>query len=160
MRTSDSDDFFKDFPRLRGTQYTEMSPVDARYNCFAWAVGAINCRWDPCYPWFWPRGCPREVTISAFVQAFGTLGYEPCDYGRLETGYDKIVLYMNKGEPTHAARQLRNGRWTSKLGKDVDIEHKVKDLEGPRYGKIAMYFRRPRQKRIATIKRIQPLNSC
>ncbi|MCK4793650.1 MAG: hypothetical protein KAV87_58515 [Desulfobacteraceae bacterium] len=74
------------------------------------------------------------------------VGYEPCNIGRRESGYEKIVLYALKDQPTHAARQLKNGRWTSKLGKNVDIEHKVRDLEGPRYGKVVAYFRRPRQK--------------
>ena len=85
------------------------------------------------------------MTISAFESAFSTVGYKPCSDGRRESGYEKIVLYAEGEQPKHAARQLKNGRWTSKLGKDIDIEHKVKDLEGPCYGKVAMYFRRPEQ---------------
>lgn len=147
MHISNSDEFFTDFPRLKKIPrpFTKASPADPNYNCFAWAVGVNNCRWDPCYPWFWPKGCPREVTISAFVEAFATLGYKSCSHGRREAGYEKIVLYAEKGKPRHAARQLKGGRWTSKLGKDIDIEHKVKDIEGPCYGKVTMYFRRPRQ---------------
>ncbi len=144
MRISNSDEFFRNFPRLKKTTFTETSPADLSYNCFAWAVGENNRRWDPFYPWFWPQGCPREVTISAFVQVFATLGYKPCSDGRRETGHEKIVLYTQKNIPTHAARQLKNGRWSSKLGKDIDIEHKVRDLEGRCYGKVTMYFRRPK----------------
>ena len=32
---------------------------------------------------------------------------------QLEPGFEKIALYAdNSGKPTHAARQLDNGRWT------------------------------------------------
>lgn len=149
MDISDPQKFFEDFPRLKKYPYpfNITSPYDVKYNCFAWAIGENNCRWDPSYGFFWPEECPREVTISAFSQAFATLGYKPCKDGRRETGYEKIVLYANKsGMPTHAARQLKNGKWASKLGKDIDIEHKVKDIEGPCYGEVTMYFRRPKGK--------------
>lgn len=39
------------------------------------------------------------------------------------------------GIPSHAARQLPNGRWTSKCGQAEDIEHDLRDLEGRLYGK-------------------------
>ena len=47
-------------------------------------------------------------------------------------------------EAKHAAKQLYNGRWTSKVGGNVDIEHDLLDLEGPCYGNVVMYFRRPK----------------
>lgn len=146
MDIPNPDEFFEDFPRLKKLPrpFTIKSPVDRKYNCIAWAVGVNDQLWWP-YA-FWPKGCPREETVSAFVQAFATLGYKPCSDGRRERGYEKIVLYATEDDPTHAAKQLSNGWWTSKIGKNVDIEHKIKDLEGPCYGKVAMYFRRPKQK--------------
>ena len=51
-------------------------------------------------------------------------GYAPIgEDGPLQDGYEKIAIYALDGEPTHAARQLDTGRWTSKLGKHEDIEH-------------------------------------
>jgi len=41
----------------------------------------------------------------------------------LESGLEKIALYSMSSIPTHAARQLRDGWWTSKLGPNFDIEH-------------------------------------
>ncbi len=71
---------------------------------------------------------PLEETLSAYIQAYQTLGYEPCDSTDLEDGYEKIVLYINEeGIPTHAAKQLSTGKWSSKLGDLEDIEH---ELEG------------------------------
>lgn len=57
------------------------------------------------------------MTLQSFVLAFEHLGYRVCTSGMLEEGVEKIALYAaSDGEPTHAARQLANGGWTSKLG--------------------------------------------
>ena len=145
MRISDSAQFFNDFPRLDKMPrlFVATSPADVRYNCIAWAFSVTNQWWDPYH--VWPKGCPRELSVGAFVRVFWALGYERCVDGRREAGYEKIALYARGDEPTHAARQLSSGRWTSKLGKSEDIEHRVRDLEGPCYGKVAVYFRRWRQ---------------
>ena len=57
---------------------------------------------------------------------------------------EKVALFVRPdGTPTHAARQLRDGRWTSKLGRDRDISHKmVVDLAGEAYGEPAAYLKR------------------
>jgi hypothetical protein len=56
--------------------------------------------------------------MSAFIQAYKSLGYELCDNSELEAGFEKIAIYATSdGEPTHAARQLSVGLWTSKLGR-------------------------------------------
>lgn len=136
--------FFKAFPILQNNPsvFSITSVPDTKYNCIAWAVGDNDNWWWPSHDTYWPESCPAMETVSAFKLAFATLGYKPCVTGRREKGYEKIVLYAKNNVPTHAARQLKNGRWTSKVGSDVDIEHRVKDLEGPLYGEVAMYFRR------------------
>jgi hypothetical protein len=47
------------------------------------------------------------------------------------------------GIPTHAARQLTSGAWTSKLGNAADIEHELRALEGEIYGVVALILKRP-----------------
>lgn len=47
------------------------------------------------------------------------------------------------GTPTHAARQLENGKWTSKLGQLEDIEHELDGLVGDKYGIVVTILRRP-----------------
>ncbi len=145
MDILDLKQLFRDFPRLNRMPHPFecTSGPDIKYNCIAWATNVNDQWWDPYN--VWPKECPRQVTIPAFVCLFDTLGYEKCDLGRREVGYEKIVLYVMNNKPTHVARQLKNGRWTSKLGKGADIEHRVKDLEGPCYGRAAMYFHRPIQ---------------
>jgi hypothetical protein len=94
---------------------------------------------------FWPANVPREETLEAFVAAFSTLGYSVTEDPSREPGVEKVALYSDRiGTPTHAARQLPNGQWTSKLGKDIDIEHDgLADFppDCP-YGAAAVYLKR------------------
>ena len=84
------------------------------------------------------------MTINAFTQAYQTIGYEVCDRPNLERGFQKIAIYADSaGKPTHAARQLPNGKWTSKLGQDEDIEHEtLEGLTGESYGNVACIMRK------------------
>lgn len=99
--------------------------------------------------YFWPPNVPREITIDAFIRAYGTVGYTVCGEGDLEAGFEKIALYAKRMpwgdvEPTHAARQLPDGTWTSKLGPCEDVNHKtVADVNGPAYGGPVQFLKRP-----------------
>jgi hypothetical protein len=137
------------FPALRGTECRVTSPRDTKYNCIAWAAGDTTQWWWPVVPdplrrFYWPAGVPREETLEAFRQAFATLGYEVCNDDRLEEGYEKVAIFALMGVPRHAARQLPDGRWTSKLGEMEDIEHDLHDLTGMVYGSVALVMKRPR----------------
>jgi hypothetical protein len=59
----------------------------------------------------------------------------------------RIVLYIKDGKPTHAARQLPTGKWTSKLGSDIDIEHDYPEvLNGQDYGIASIFMKRKNEK--------------
>lgn len=94
-----------------------------------------------------PDGIAREVTLQCFCEAYQTLGYQKCASGSLETDSEKIAIYAEHGIPTHAAKQLDDGRWKSKLGKYEDIEHNsVKAVEEYIYGKAVVYMKRRKPK--------------
>ena len=99
---------------------------------------------------YWPPGVPRVVTVEAFLLAYRTLGFRLCYDGALQPRIEKIALY-GKGQPgaeipTHAALQLQNGEWTSKIGQSEDIDHKTAQaVEGPLYGRVICYLSRPRR---------------
>ena len=103
-----------EFPHLAATGYRITSPATRTYNCFAWAAGEDDPWWNPLEPntpYYWPNGVPAELTIAAFIQAYQTVGYEPCESSDFESGFEKIAIYATPdGEPTHAARQLPNGK--------------------------------------------------
>ncbi len=67
----------------------------------------------------------------------------PCEQSEFEQGFEKIAIYVNNmGKPTHAARQLPSGYWTSKLGRWIDIEHTLAGLTESEYGSVAQVLRR------------------
>jgi hypothetical protein len=77
------------------------------------------------------------------VGAFKSLGYQTCDDGSLEAGFEKIALYAIGMMYTHVARQLADGQWTSKLGQLEDITHESPAvIEGSDYGEVLQYIRR------------------
>jgi hypothetical protein len=123
------------------------------YNCFAWAAGDSTARWEPTEGYYWPPGAPREISVDAVIRAFEFLGYEETTGDTLESAYEKVAIFADAdGEPTHAARQLENGGWTSKLGNYEDIEHdRLSELEGPKpcYGKVVRLLRRSRPTPVA-----------
>jgi len=138
-------DFENLFPKLRGSEYQITSPATEVYNCIAWAVGDIGRWWWPdlAKKRYWPAGAARNETLPAFAEAFAALGFARCQDHALEPGIEKIALFADRDGPQHAARQLPNGRWTSKLGEREDIEHALHDLEGIEYGTVALVMRRP-----------------
>ena len=118
------------FPRLQSSEYRVTSPEDAGYNCIAWAAEDNGRRWWPggASGEYWPDGAPCSETLSAFVRAFETLGYVSCLGHDMEAGFQKIAIFVDAtDEPTHAARQLPDGRWTSKLGRLEDVEHHLRE---------------------------------
>jgi hypothetical protein len=133
------------FPGLQTGEYIVTSPRSRRYNCIAWAAGANSGWWWPDEDGlaFWPSE-PREVSLAAFVRAFETMGYQPCESDAPEPGFEKVAIYVGlHGRPTHMARQLATGEWTSKCGRAEDITHSLSDLEGEAYGRVSQVLKRP-----------------
>ena len=133
------------FPDLARTGYRLTSPPDPLYNCIAWAAGFTDAWWwpDPAGFDYWPAGVPRERTLAAFNQALAGVGFSPCPDDSVEPAWEKIAVYATPDGPAHAARQLPNGRWTSKLGPDDDLEHDLDGLCGAVYGSVVQLLRRP-----------------
>lgn len=132
------------FPRLTPNNHRDTSPRDHRYNCIAWAVEDTDHWWQPGEYWQpsdWPRD---DAGIGALENAFRFLGYETCPDGNLEPGFQKVALYAKAGFIyTHAARQLASGKWTSKLGGNIDIEHDTPDaIAGGVYGEVHQFMKR------------------
>lgn len=134
------------FPRLRETPWEVTSPAAADHNCVAWAAGDETRWWWPLGEYYWPPTAPREETVEAFVAAFSSLGYERCDDDdfRADPEYEKVAIYAKHGTPTHMARQLVSGEWSSKCGGLEDITHALDALGGAEYGAPVAVMRRRR----------------
>lgn len=83
-----------------------------------------------------------EESLAAFTKLFAKHGYQVCGDGNPEEGYQKLALFAKDGVPTHAARQLSDGKWTSKIGGHVDVRHTLAAMEGGHYGDVALYFKK------------------
>lgn len=151
------------FPRLNRSQYCVTSKDTEGYNCIAWAAGENwRCWWPinssfytvrkwPETRYYWPDEAPCVESLEAFIKAYELLGYESCENREVEAGFEKIAVYVDiAGTPTHAARQLPSGKWTSKLGDYEDIKHdtlEALETDGvrPAYGKVAQIMKRLHQ---------------
>jgi hypothetical protein len=128
---------------LAADNYRISSPATWDYNCVAWAAGVTDAWWWPLPGRYWPPEVSREETVEAFVAAFATLGYVPVAEDKPDPGIERIALYARAGVPLHAARQLADGWWTSKLGPSVDIEHATADaVGGGEYGEVLVILGR------------------
>lgn len=135
------------FPQLNLASARITSPETPNYNCIAYAAGDTTKWWWPdAYNLnYWPPRAPRVETLPAFQHAFSLLGYQLCADGSLEPAHEKVAIFHRHSSPTHAARQLEHGLWTSKMGQWHDILHTEQCLtSSAEYGDIAFFMRRPR----------------
>ncbi|MBO0348053.1 hypothetical protein J0895_02830 [Phormidium pseudopriestleyi FRX01] len=135
-----------DYPNLLQSGYRLTSPDTIDYNCMAWALEDKSKWWwpDEMEQQYWPPNIKREESLKAFIQVFESLGYKVCETASLEVGFQKVALYADSNRrPTHAARQLDSGIWTSKLGSEEDIEHhELEGLVGEKYGQVAAILKK------------------
>ena len=134
------------FPQLHGASYEITSPATPDYNCIAWAAIDDSRWWEPdgFGLYYWPESAPRQYTLEAYAEAFRWLGFERSGDPTFEQGWEKVAIFADKdGKPTHAARELTNGKWTSKLGTLEDIMHpELEHVSGEHYGKPVLILRR------------------
>ncbi len=136
------------FPGLKSTKYRIASPVNFNNNCLGWALGDTNRWWEKGRGCYWPDEDIPDDAVEGWITVFEFSGYRKTDTSELEPGFEKVAICAKAGEPTHAARQMSSGRWTSKLGWGHDIEHDtLKSLEGLAYGTVAEILKRERKDR-------------
>lgn len=83
--------------------------------------------------------------MTGLISHLSHFGFEQCDSGEAEEGYEKVAIYARNDFWKHAALLRRDGKWVSKLGEDEDIEHDAPDtLEGGTYGTVHCFMKRPR----------------
>lgn len=132
------------FPDLAGSGYEITGEPSRTYNCIAWALGISTRKWD-CNDLnaYWPPSLPRDHWIGTIMLLFAGEGFSVCMDDAPEPGFEKIALYAFVGQFTHVARQLDDGRWTSKLGNAETITHPSPDnLAGGLYGNVHCVMRR------------------
>lgn len=132
----------REFPRLTAANHRVTSPATPNYNCVAWAAGDTGHWWQPGSYWPVERSA-HDFGVDVLEAAFASLRFERCAEDSLQPGIEKVALFELSPFYTHAARQLPDGKWTSKLGRDVDIEHDAPvDVGGGVYGEAVLLMQR------------------
>ena len=133
------------FPNLAFSGYQITSPATEDYNCIAWAINNVDTVfWPDTMDLFaWPDILPREEDLHVVVSFFRSHGYENCTNTNLEIGFQKIALYIVDNDKfTHVARQLPDGKWTSKIAEHHDITHNsLTALVGNKCGQVGGVMR-------------------
>src|SRR2546426_12532480 len=136
------------FADLKAAGYRITSPATPSYNCFAWAGNDTRRWWQPVAlrGFYWPEEVPGELNLENLVAVYKRLDYGTCATAELEAGVEKLAIYVEPdGMPTHAARQLGAGNWTSKLGELEDVEHATLESLASFYGRVALILSRLQQ---------------
>jgi hypothetical protein len=130
------------FPNLADDDFSPESDPCELYNCIAWAAGVDDEWWDPLG--VWPRDLSASYSAGVFVKLYERHNFVECSDSEPETGFEKIAIYVDdRGDVTHAARQLPDGKWTSKLGLEDDVEHNsLECLAGGEYGNPSRFLKR------------------
>jgi hypothetical protein len=135
------------FPRSESAPYEVTSPEDIKYNCsrgllarrrFA-ANGGLRLHPSIIGPWSPVR---KQLRVSSRHSAnLATWFATPANSNQVMRGWQSTLTKL--GTPTHMARQLTSGRWTSKLGELEDIEHlTLEQLSGSDYGQAVQFLKR------------------
>lgn len=140
--------YFTEFPNLvKDKNFTFKSKTETKYNCIAWAIIRDDVWVAPSEGnldgVFWPPSVSKGFGLADLEAMFNYYEYAKCDDSSFEDGFMKVALYEKENRWTHAARQLPNGKWASKMGILEDIHHETPiDLEGASYGKVYMIMKR------------------
>ncbi len=159
----DTQYILNNFPKLiLDPNFKISSPINVNYNCIAWAgIRDDEFWWPEIEPYNldgvkykWPFNIENNDKLKFFIELYSKLGYIETsnNIGNEHPKFRKIAVFI-KIDPlnldiltntcTHAARQLKNGLWTSKLGRFHDIVHSNPyDLEGKAYGNIAIILKK------------------
>ena len=136
----------KAFPKLSAEDFEIIEGGSERYNCIAYASGDTTRRWWPNGIDYWPPWATRDNGMESLKEVFAGLGYERCNDSNVEDGYQKVALYGSQGRFEHAAVQMPNGRWRSKMGQGPVIEHLSPELlSGRLYGDPTTFMRKAAQ---------------
>lgn len=151
---------------LRSVPFRPTGRATDRYNCIAWALHDTSRFWwpggdpglfleedgKPCN--YWPARLTEPdpaSNLGHFLDLFAEHGFQPCQDGNLQKGVEKLVLYTQSYRDIelfqHVARQLPTGRWTSKLGRLIVIEHATPEDLCEEYGTTLLFLHRPRPPR-------------
>ncbi len=129
------------FPLLTKSNHVITSPKDQSYNCIAWSLKFNACWfWPSAFPAYWPIPHNGQATLATFSAMYAHYGYTLTASFTYQPNFARIAVYVLNGKITHAAYQVNEVMWASKLGSEEDILHELHALDGPTYGQPLHFF--------------------
>lgn len=131
-------------PLKNDPNYKLTSPETFEYNCIAFAMGMLD-RWidSSDIPWHWWPPVRKDTSPSSLVEAFKYFGFEECGMDdKVDEQYDKVALYKDDIQWTHAAKVVADGEYHSKFGASFDGHHSGGDVLKAKYGSVFLIMRR------------------
>jgi hypothetical protein len=112
-------------------------------------MGDCSKPWSPALTggYYWPPDLPVGIPVVGVVaEVFRRVGYTATGNREHQLAVEKVAIYADEWrEVRHAARQLADGLWVSKMGDLADIRHEtLEPLEGPLFGQVVLIMERPR----------------
>ena len=93
---------------------------------------------------YWP--VKNELSIESFELLYTYKGFKKLNY--LDISYDpnfiKVAIYTKDNIPTHAAIQINDLWWESKIGRLGIIRHDIFEIENVVYGEVTQIYRKPK----------------
>lgn len=154
---SETDEFVHDalkydFPNAGSVEV--VGEPTTQYNCISAAFDDNEKPWWPAPPqgrspysdFYWPEDAQRDTYGESFdallVDKAGAVVFSKDEEPPYAKGYQKLALFESDwGEPTHLARQLPNGQWLSKVGRNGLILHSLENMEHGTYGDVSKFYR-------------------
>ncbi len=93
----------REFRRLSYAGFEIVGKPSKRYNCISYAAGDTTNPWSHHEDDYWPEYATRSADIQSLVEVFAGLGFVQCQDSSLESCYEKVALYEERGVWTHAA---------------------------------------------------------
>jgi len=107
--------------------------ANREYNCVASSIGRVNA-------WIWPPDRAGDG-LAAMDLFYASLGWRRVPDPPAEG--EAIALFARSGEPQHVARRVQippDDWWESKLGRDLRIVHRLRELESTDYGDVLGFY--------------------
>lgn len=119
------------FPNLDVENTVVTGEATEEYNCISWTVGETH-------QWFWPPAMyPNLTEEAAFDEFYASYGFVAAEQG-------EVARWRNEQGLTHGciSGPGHGPSWESKCGAGLRIQHTLKELESPAYGKVDGFYTR------------------
>lgn len=141
----------KHYPRIKlGVNFIPKSPICDEYNCIAWSldIDYMSVGHENLTGIYWPDNISKIPNINNYKRMYNSYGFIDASTSDLEEGFKKVAIYVRGTNPktgivVHAAKQIDDIWWSSKMGDNIDGIHHLDAIQGILYGYPRFFMKKP-----------------